>query len=61
MTTIQFHTPDYVKKQFLDTFEGENKGKILTRLMCEAVEKRKLERRRDGIVQRIKAWFFQDL
>jgi hypothetical protein len=57
MTTIQFSTPEYVKKQFLDTFEGENKGQVLTKMMCEAIQRKKTEERRREMMRRVRAWF----
>jgi hypothetical protein len=57
VTTIQFSTPEYVKKQFLDTFEGENKGQVLTKMMCEAIQRKKRQERRNELMRGVRAWF----
>lgn len=46
MATINFSVPDDVKDDFNKTFKGENKSAILTRLMRDAVEERKRQKRR---------------
>ncbi len=46
MSTINFSVPDDVKEAFNNTFRGENKSALLTRLMRDAVEERKRQKRR---------------
>lgn len=46
MATINFSVPDDVKEAFNETFYGENKSAVLTRLMRDAVEERKRQKRR---------------
>ena len=46
MATINFSVPDDVKNDFNKFFKGENKSAILTRLMRDAVEERKRQKRR---------------
>ena len=46
MATINFSVPDDVKDDFNKIFKGENKSAILTRLMRDAVEERKRQKRR---------------
>lgn len=46
MATVNFSVPDKVKQAFNRVFAGENKSGVLTRLMREAIEVRKRERRR---------------
>jgi len=46
MATINFSVPDDVKDAFNKTFKGENKSAILTRLMRDAIEEHKRQKRR---------------
>ena len=46
MATINFSVPDDVKDAFTKAFKGENKSAILTRLLRDAVEERKRQKRR---------------
>jgi hypothetical protein len=46
VSTINFSVPDDVKEAFNNTFRGENKSAVLTRLMRDAVEERKRQKRR---------------
>ena len=46
MATVNFSVPDDVKEAFNKAFKGENKSAILTRLMRNAVEERKRQKRR---------------
>jgi hypothetical protein len=46
MATINFSVPDDVKEAFNKTFKGENKSAVLTRMMRDAVEERKRQKRR---------------
>ena len=46
MATFNFSVPDDVKDDFNKFFKGENKSAILTRLMRDAVEERKRQKRR---------------
>jgi metal-responsive CopG/Arc/MetJ family transcriptional regulator len=46
MATVNFSVPDDVKDAFNKAFKGENKSAILARLMRDAVEERKRQKRR---------------
>jgi len=46
MATVNFSVPDAVKQEFNETFAGENKSAVLTRLMRQAIEERHRQRRR---------------
>jgi glutamyl-tRNA reductase len=46
MATVNFSVPDDVKEAFNKAFKGENKSAILTRLMRNAIEERKRQKRR---------------
>ncbi len=46
MATVNFSVPAEVKDAFNKAFKGENKSAILTRLMRNAVEERKRQKRR---------------
>ncbi|MFQ5661393.1 MAG: hypothetical protein ACE5GZ_13300 [Gammaproteobacteria bacterium] len=46
MSTVNFSVPEDVKRAFNKAFKGENKSAVLTRLMQQAVEKRKRQKRR---------------
>ncbi|MBI2752274.1 MAG: hypothetical protein HYX46_01965 [Betaproteobacteria bacterium] len=50
MATVNFSVPDKVKQSFNRVFAGENKSGVLTRLMREAIEVRKRERRRAAAI-----------
>ena len=53
MSTYNFSVPDDVKEAFNQTFQGENKSAVLTRLMCEAVEERKRQKQRMAAINAI--------
>ena len=55
MATVNFSVPDSVKKSFNETFEGENKSALIAKLMQQAVEERKLQRRRSLAIDTILA------
>lgn len=46
MATMNFSVPDSVKKQFDREFAHENKSRILTDLMIEAIEQHHLKKQR---------------
>ncbi len=46
MATVNFSVPADVKDAFNKAFKGENKSAILTRLMRNAIEERKRQKRR---------------
>lgn len=50
MATVNFSVPDDVKQAFNKAFAGENKSGVLTRLMRQAVEARRRERRRAAAI-----------
>jgi metal-responsive CopG/Arc/MetJ family transcriptional regulator len=51
--TINFSVPDDVKEEFNRAFKNENKSAILTRLMRQAIEEHKRQKRRAKAVQAI--------
>lgn len=53
MATINFSVPDDIKEAFNKTFKGENKSAILSRMMRDAVEERKRQKRRMAAVNAI--------
>ena len=53
MATINFSVPDDVKDAFNKAFKGENKSAILTRLMRNAIEERKRQKRRMTAIKAI--------
>ncbi len=46
MATVNFSVPDQVKQDFNRTFRDENKSAVLARLMRQAVDERRRQRRR---------------
>ena len=46
MATVNFSVPDDVKQAFNKAFAGENKSGVLTRLMRQAIDEHKRQRRR---------------
>ena len=55
MATANFSVPDDVKAAFDRTFAGANKSAILTRLMRQAVEEQRRQRRRARAIDRLLA------
>jgi len=53
MSTFNFSVPDDVKKAFNQTFKGENKSAVLTRLMRDAVEERNRQKQRMAAINAI--------
>ena len=53
MATVNFSVPDDVKDAFNKAFKGENKSAILTRLMRDAIEDRKRQKRRVTAINNI--------
>ena len=53
MATVNFSVPDDVKDAFNKAFKGENKSAILTRLMRDAIEERKRQKRRVTAINEI--------
>jgi hypothetical protein len=53
MATVNFSVPEEIKKAFNQTFKGENKSAILSRLMLDAVENRERQKRRKAAVKAI--------
>jgi hypothetical protein len=53
MATVNFSVPSEVKEAFDKTFAGENKSAVLAGLMRQAVEERKLRRRRDRAIEQL--------
>jgi hypothetical protein len=50
MATVNFSVPDEVKQAFNETFVGENKSAVLTRLMRQAIDERRRQRRRAAAI-----------
>lgn len=48
MTTIQVHVPNEVRRDFEETFAGEDVDVIIVRLMREAIRSRKKQERRSA-------------
>lgn len=46
MATVNFSVPEEIKREFQETFRGENKSAVIARLMHEAVEARRRQERR---------------
>jgi len=53
MATINFSVPDDIKESFNKTFKCENKSAILSRMMRDAVEERKRQKRRLAAINAI--------
>jgi metal-responsive CopG/Arc/MetJ family transcriptional regulator len=51
MATVNFSVPDDVKREFNETFEGENKSAVIARLMRQAVTERRREARRATAIE----------
>lgn len=47
MARMRFSVPDEVKKQFDSEFAGENKSRVMARMMMQAIEERQLQRIHD--------------
>jgi hypothetical protein len=50
MATVNFSVPDEVKREFQETFAGENRSAIIARLMREAVAERRRQERRSAAI-----------
>lgn len=55
MATMNFSLPEEVKVEFDRAFEGENKSALITRLLQQAIEERKLRERRALAINRLLA------
>ena len=53
MATVNFSVPEDIKEAFNQTFKGENKSAILSRLMRDAIENRERQHRRKAAVEAI--------
>ena len=53
MATVNFSVPSDVKDAFDKAFAGENKSAVLAGLMRQAVEERKLRRRRARAIEQL--------
>jgi hypothetical protein len=51
MATVNFSVPEDIKEAFNETFKGENKSAILSRLMRDAIAKRERQQRRKAAVE----------
>jgi hypothetical protein len=50
MATVNFSVPEDVKRAFNKAFAGENKSGVLTRLMRQAIDERRRQRRRAAAI-----------
>ena len=50
MATVNFSIPEEVKREFNDTFAGENKSAVLTSLLRRAIEERRRAQRRNEAI-----------
>ena len=50
MATVNFSVPEKVKQAFNEAFAGENKSRVLTALMRQAVEERRRRQRRAAAI-----------
>lgn len=53
MSTVNFSIPEAIKKAFNRAFEGENKSAVLARLMQQAIDERKRQKRRAAAIEAI--------
>lgn len=53
MATVNFSVPDEVKQEFNRLFADENKSALLTRLMKNAIEQHKQDKRRAAALDKI--------
>ncbi len=53
MATVNFSVPEEVKREFLDTFAGENRSAIIADLMRRAVAERRRQQRRAQAIDRL--------
>jgi predicted transcriptional regulator len=51
MATVNFSVPDEVKEAFQEAFANENKSAVITRLMRQAVEEKRREKRRSAAIE----------
>ncbi len=55
MATVNFSIPEDVKREFNDTFAGENKSAVLTNLLRRAIEeRRRMQRRTEAVTALLK-------
>ena len=53
MATVNFSVPESVKREFNDTFSGQNKSAVVADLMREAVERARRQRCSHDAIGRI--------
>jgi hypothetical protein len=53
MATVNFSVPDEIKDAFQEAFARENKSAVIARLMLQAVEEKKLEKRRAAAIEKL--------
>ncbi|HET9766522.1 MAG TPA: hypothetical protein VFS60_06730 [Thermoanaerobaculia bacterium] len=53
MATVNFSVPEAVKREFQETFAGENKSAIIARLMQQAVEERRRQRAQADAIDKL--------
>src|ERR1041384_3267526 len=55
MSTVNFSVPEEVRDAFDAAFAGENKSAVIARLMVQAVEERKRQKRRAVLFRQLTA------
>jgi metal-responsive CopG/Arc/MetJ family transcriptional regulator len=50
MATINFSVPEDIKREFQETFAGENRSAVITELMRQAIEEKKRAQRRAAAI-----------
>jgi metal-responsive CopG/Arc/MetJ family transcriptional regulator len=50
MAIINFSVPEDIKREFQETFAGENRSAIITELMRQAIEEKKRAQRRAAAI-----------
>lgn len=55
MATVNYSVPNELKERFNATFAGQNKSRIIARLMAQAVEEESRHVRREEAMDRLEA------
>jgi hypothetical protein len=50
-STVNFSVSEEIKREFNETFAGENKSALIARLMRQAIEERQRQRRRAAAIE----------
>ena len=51
MATVNFSVPDEVKEAFQEAFANEDRSAVITRLMQQAIEEKRLQQRRAAAIE----------